>query len=95
MAVAMKNGRAMARPPVEPDESEYLGRVAKRLKGFRERAGLDADQAALAITRYGYEVTPGTVYRWERGDTQPHLEAFPAITKAYRLSSIRLILPNE
>lgn len=87
--------RAMGRPAPEPDQSAYLGRLAAHLRAIREAAGLEADDAAAAITRAGYQVTPGTVYRWERGDSQPHAEAYPAIAKAYRLKSIRLILPNE
>lgn len=85
----------MPRPATEPDDSEYLGRVAKRLKELRERAGLDADEAASAITRAGYQVKSSSVYRWERGETQPHFSALPAIAKAYRLSTCRLVLPNE
>lgn len=96
-ATLTDNRRAtkMPRPALEPDESEYLGRVAKRLKLLREQAGLDSDGAALAITRAGYEVSAGTVYRWERGETQPHVAALPAIAAAYRLSSSRVVLPNE
>jgi DNA-binding XRE family transcriptional regulator len=96
-AVRMKHdGRAnMPRPQNEPDPSTYLGRVAKRLKKLREQVDMDTEKAAEAITRAGYEVSAGTVYRWERGDTQPHVEAIPAIAKAYRLSSSRLVLPLE
>jgi DNA-binding XRE family transcriptional regulator len=95
LATARQTRRAMPRPGPEPDESTYLGRIAKRLKGLREQAGLDSDDAAAAITRAGYEVSAGTIYRWERGETQPHVAALPAIATAYKLSSSRIVLPNE
>lgn len=88
-------GGSMPRPPQEPDESTYFGRVALRLKHLRKAAKLDHEHAAGAITKAGYGVTASTIYRWEQGRTQPHVEAFPAIAKAYRLKTIRDILPKE
>lgn len=89
-----QTNRAMARPTKEPDPSSYLGRVALRLKNLRVAAGLDHAAGALRITAAGYDVSESTIYRWEQGRTQPHLEAIPAIAKAYGVS-IRVVLPNS
>lgn len=88
-----KMAGSMPRPASEPDVKTYLGRVALRLKLLRQAAKLGHDEAADKITKAGYEVTTSTIYRWEQGKTQPHVEALPAIAKAYRLKSGRLVLP--
>ena len=85
----------MARPPKEPDDSTYFGRIALRLKALRIAANFDHDKAADRITKAGYSVAVSTVYRWEQGKTQPHVEALPAIAKAYGVSSLRYVLPAE
>jgi transcriptional regulator with XRE-family HTH domain len=83
---------SMPRPATEPDPDSYLGRVAMRLKALREAAGLEPDEAATKISRAGYKVGMSTVYRWEQGRTQPHIEALPAIAKAYGVTA-RVVLP--
>lgn len=85
-------GVRLPRPAKEADESSFLGRLASRLKTLREAAGLDPERASAAISKAGYRVAASTIYRWEQGTTQPHLEAFPAIAKAYG-ASIRQVLP--
>lgn len=84
----------MGRPPKPPESDSYLGRVALRLKTLREAAGMEPEQAAKAITKAGYPVTESTVYRWEQGKTHPHLEALPAIAKAYGMTA-RTVLPTS
>lgn len=95
MTVATNETKRMPRPAPEPDTDTYLGRLAAHLIALRKEAGLEADDAVAAITKAGYQITTSSLYRWERGDSQPHAEAYPAIAKAYRLKSTRLILPNE
>jgi DNA-binding XRE family transcriptional regulator len=90
-----KMGGSMPRPTLEPDDATFIGRVALRLKHLRKAAKLDHAHAATAISKAGYDVTTSTIYRWEQGRTQPHVEAFPAIAKAYHLKSTRDVLPKE
>ena len=95
MVAVSKNSRAMNRPAIEPSDDSYLGRVALRLKKLRTEAGLDPERAAKAITQAGYPVASSTVYRWEQGKTQPHIESLPSIAEAYGLKSSRSVLPSE
>lgn len=82
------------RPAEQPDQHTWLGRVAQRLKELRIAANLDVEQAAAAISKAGYELSAPTLYKWEQGRTTPHLSAFPAIAKTYRVS-LRSVLPRE
>src|SRR5262245_44778837 len=76
-------GLDVPRPTDEPSDETFLGRIARRLKSLREGRGFDQEQAAKEISKAGYPVGASTVYRWEQGKTQPHLEALPAIARAY------------
>lgn len=91
---SLKEPPQVNRPAKEPDAGTYLGRVALRLKKLRTDAKLDHERAAKAITKAGYEVSESTIYRWEQGRTQPHIEALPAVAEAYGVSA-RTVLPNE
>lgn len=95
MVTGTKMVGSMARPAHEPDPDTYFGRIALRLKSLRLAANLDPERAAAAITKAGYDVSAPTIYRWEQGRTQPHVEAFPAVAKAYGLKSVRMVLPTE
>jgi DNA-binding XRE family transcriptional regulator len=89
-----KGQEPMPRPPNEPDDKAWSGRVARRLKALRVAAKLDVESAAAAISKAGYEITDRGLYKWEQGRTMPHLEALPAIARAYRIA-VRSILPRE
>ena len=94
MVTQSKIERMSPRKANEHDDTTFLGRFAARLKSLREFTGMDHEKAAIAITKAGYEVTVSTIYRWEQGRTQPHVDAFPAISTAYSVS-IRSILPAK
>lgn len=92
LAAPSKGRFNVPRPAKEPSAESYLGRVALRLKTLREATGKDQEKAAELISKAGYEVSVSTVYRWEQGVTQPHLEALPAIAKVYGVTA-RTVLP--
>lgn len=79
----------------EPDSSDYLGRLAIRLRMLREKSGLTGEQAAEAITKAGFFVAMRTYYGWESAARQLPVIALPAIAKAFRLKSARMVLPDE
>lgn len=83
------------RPANEPDKQQFAGRLAARLRMLREKLKLTPADAAEVITKAGYKVSAPTIYRWEQGNSSPHVEAFPAIAEAYQLKSVRALLPDE
>ncbi len=63
----------------------YRGRVAARLRKLRN--GRDVERLVGAMAKAGFEIrTSRTYYNWERGDTDPPIEAFPSLAKALRVS---------
>ena len=78
-----------------PDESTYSGRFAARLRMLREKAGLTVDQVAQAISADGHTAAARAIYNWEQGKTSPPVNAYPPLSRALGLKSVRALLPEE
>lgn len=84
--------------PKKPDETTYSGRFAARLRMLREKAGLTVDDVVAAIDKSNSSrrnsPKAGAIYSWEQGRATPHMDLFPAIAKALKVS-IRDLLPGK
>jgi transcriptional regulator with XRE-family HTH domain len=90
-----KDDGVMSPSKLDPDHSSFAGRFAARLRMLREKAKLTPEEAARDISKAGYTVSAPTIYRWEQGNSAPHIEAFPAIAEAYQLKTVRVLLPDD
>lgn len=80
----------------EPDTTTYSGRFAKRLRAFREDAGLTAEEMAARITRFaGIAVDKFRLYKWESAKAGPPYDLLPAIAKALKLRSVKDLMPDR
>ena len=79
----------------EPDVSTYSGRLAKRVRQLRDKAGLTAEQVVQRMARFGYQIPVQTYYSWEGGHRKIHLDAIPALAKALKLKSLIDIFPRR
>ena len=85
----------MAPARKEPDVSTYSGRVAKRLRELRDRAGLSVPELLERLDRYGYSLSLQGYYKWENGRAKVDLDAVPALSKALRLKRIKDLFPAK
>ncbi len=76
----------MTPKPVEPDMSSYAGRCGQRMRELRLRSKLSAHEVAKVLSKKGIRATYGAVYRWERGESDPPLNALPILAEIYGLS---------
>ena len=83
-------------PPrrVDPDESKYSGRVAKRIRELRESRKLTAADMVEKMAMYGFNVTRAAYTHWETGRGKVQWDALPALAKALGVK-IRDLIPTE
>lgn len=79
----------------EPDTTTYGGRIAKRIRELRKRAGFTVASFHAALDKQGIKVSQSTVYGWENGNVGIDPNHYPAIARALHLTSVRTLLPNE
>lgn len=63
-------------------------KIAEMLKAKRKELGLSATEVANAMTEYGIDIAPKTLYGWESGHRQPDADAFLALCNIYGISSL-------
>lgn len=56
---------------------------------------MTGQEFAKLLADSGYKTTATTYYRWETGAAEPPLKAFPALAKALKISSPRVLLPKD
>lgn len=86
----MGKTRMAARPSKAADTDTYAGRFAARIRSLREKAGKTVEQVAEEIG-----VSGKTVYNWEAGLRQPPLDYLPALATAFKLKTVRAVLPEN
>jgi transcriptional regulator with XRE-family HTH domain len=84
----------VGRKKKEPDLTHYSGRLAHRVRGLREAAGMDVERLALRVTQAGYQVAAQTIYGWENGKNSIPVDVLPALAEALGVS-IRKLVPIE
>lgn len=67
-------------PTQEPDPDTPTGQWAIHLRSLMESKGLTADKLAGEINK-----SRAIVFQWLRGDSVPHLDAWPKIASALGL----------
>jgi len=83
-------------PAAKPaNESTYSGRFAARLRMLREKTGMTGEEFAQAMIDEGYGMATRSYYHWERGYASPPLNAFPVLSKLFKLKSPRTLLPLD
>ena len=90
----LRHGADVPRPRKEPNATLYSGRMAKRLREFREAAGITPAELAEKLTRAGYRAAASTLYAWENGNLQVQVDAVPVLAKIFRVS-IREFFPEK
>lgn len=81
MKPSKSKGARVARPNKQPDTTTYSGRFAVRIRELRTAAGLSIDELAAKMVAAGYQISAPTLYHWENGNRDPHLDAVPALAK--------------
>lgn len=78
----------------EPDLSTFSGRFADRLRELRSKTNLTLHQVADKLRENGIDTSYRSISRWEAGETDPPIKAFPALASAYNVT-VRSLLPKE
>lgn len=73
-----------------PDESEYRGRCAARLRMLRERAGLTVEEVAEKAG-----ITAARLYSWESGRAEPPLNLLPQLAAIYGIKQVGRVLADS
>lgn len=76
------------------DESTYSGRFAARLRMLRKDAGLTGAEMASRIAERGFPCKQRAYYAWESGESEPPLDAIPAIASILGIKP-RSVFPVE
>ena len=79
----------MANKRKDPDATTYSGRFAIRLRKLREKAGFTVDDIVEKSS-----IPRTTLYNWEAGISQPPVDTYPILAKAYGVK-VRTLLPDE
>lgn len=67
---------------VEVDTETYSGRIAKRMRRFRDKAKLGVPAVIESMAKAGWEIGEPAYRHWENNTRPPHVDALPAIAKA-------------
>ena len=84
----------MSPKAIDPDPSNYSGRLAKSIRTTRERKGLTVQQVIERMEKAGWPVALQTFYGWENRKRQVNWDALPALAKALKVK-IRDLLPAK
>ena len=84
-----------AAPKKSVDTESYAGRFSARIRLLREKSGKTVEQAVDDMNAAGYEVAARSYYNWEQAKASPPINAFPALSVALGLKSIRALLPEK
>lgn len=63
-------------------------KIAEMLKSKRKALGLSAAEVTKAMSEYGIDISPKTLYGWENGHRQPDADAFLTLCNIYGISSL-------
>lgn len=76
------------------DTREYSGRVAVRLRKYREKAGLSREQLWQALDAIGVEATVPTIYAWENGSRKIDPDHYPKLAKIFGVPLFEFLPPK-
>ncbi len=80
----------MNKPKTNPDTSTYGKHLGARIRKLREKNGYTVGELTARLAKFGYPIESPTLYHWENGHRNPHLDAVPALAKALKVKIVEL-----
>lgn len=87
-------GADVAPAQKKPDTTKYAGRLAERIREFREASKMTVEKVAEEMNKRGYEISAPTLYHWENGQREPQLNALPTLAKVLKVPLLDLLPPK-
>lgn len=85
----------VARAEKEPDQGEYSGRVAARLRAMRKKKKMSREELWYALKQQGRDIKVPALYAYENGSRKIDPDLYPFFAKALGFKSTRDFLPPE
>jgi len=82
------------RPRRKLDESTYSNRLATRIQGLMDKAGLTAEALRNRLAQGGYEASVSTIQAWAAGRNRVDIDVIPHLARALDVSC-RTVFPKE